>query len=614
MTATSRAALLLTLLGAPPAFGASFCDPELALRLDAVQMGVSSVEAVELRNIGSLQGDFAGVELVVTVQGKGALHERVAKGEPTIHRLQFPSDVRLRPGEVLTIGLRGGFAYKRAFGQWPDLERPIRGGEPEVPDLRVAAEWVRLGAAPELVGVVCPGQRDLDVMGVTVGTGRTQAPPYEAPPPVEAPEPAPTDPSQPDPCPAAPPPPPPPPPLPTAPRWAIDTRGFGGGFVRAFTPDDDEATNDVSAGPEVQATLELEKGRTEVVTQLYALADVQDGAERGVITAQDAFVGVKKGRYRLRVGVQSLTWTSLEVFRPADTVNARFLDGDLSDPARLGEPMVEGRVLVGSWSLQAFVMPMYVASVLPAGSSRRSPLPGVEVGRPIWIASGGERVEQPFGLQGAVRLSGTVGPLDLAVHGLHHVDRVAPLLVFDAAEGQLRPVYLPVDELGWTGRVVAGRLLLKLEGAYRDFGEPVERRAWGPLPDRDHLALAGGIDLTLDAGRTTHTLLVEAQTLQGADRDRLAQLTPFQRDAVGAWRLDLNDKAGRSTLLGAVLDLEQTDRIYGLAGYKQRVFEFFTAELSALYIRAPEGDELQPLQLERLDGDLQLELRLARYF
>jgi len=620
MTARRRRSWLLWLglAGAPAAQAASFCEPELALRIDAVEVGLAGVDTVELRNIGRSQGSFQGVELVVTDAGEGLISDRVRGGEPTIHRLQFPPDVRLEPGEVIVLALRGGFAYKRSHGDWPDLERPVRGGEPEVPDLRVSAGWSRLGAAPEVVGVVClsPGV-DLDSMPVQVGSGRVQAPPYEPLEPLDPTEG--TDPSRPDggadcPDPVGPTPVASPPTPMTRLPWSIDTRGFGGAFVRGFTGEGDEATHDLSTGPEVQATLSLKRKNVEVVAQGYALADVQDGAERGVFTAQDAFVGVRQGRYRLRVGVQSLTWTSLEVFRPADTVNARFLDGDLADPARLGEPMVEGRVLFGSWSLQAFVMPMYVGSVLPSASSRRSPAPGVSVGRPIWIDATGERSTDPFGLQGATRLSGSLGPLDVGVHALRHVDRTAPLLVFDAAQGTLRPVYLPVTEGGWTARLVAGPLVFKSEGAYRDFGVPDATRAWGGVPDQDHLATAGGVDLTIDGGRATHTVLTEVQRLFGSDRVRLRQLTPFQADVLGAYRVDLNDKAGRSGLLGAVLDLEEPDRVYVLAGYKQRVFEFFTAELSALLVRAPPGAVVEPLQLELLDGAAQLELRLARYF
>lgn len=627
----ARPALLASFLWSwgLPAHGASFCEPEMALRIDAVEVGPGSVDAVEIRNIGPSEGSFAGVELVVTAGVDGALAEAVREGAPTIHRLLFPPDTRLAPGEVLVLGLRGGFGYKRMHGVWPDLERPVRGGDPEVPDLRPSTGWSRLGAAPEVVGLVCPARSlDLSRMAVVLGAGRVQAPPWTAPVPEEPPPddgPEAPDPEGPAPCPCdgpapeAPSPPPAPvvpPPLPVARRtpWDVDTRGFGGFFLRAFTPDDDDRTHDLSYGPEVQATLRLKRKQLEVVAQGYALADVQDGAERGVFTAQDAFVGAKQGRWRLRVGVQALTWTSLEVFRPADTVNARFLDGDLADPARLGEPMVEGRVLFGSWSVQAFVMPVYVASVLPASTSRRSPLPGVEVGDPIWIDASGARSTDAFGAQGALRVAGTVGPLDLALSAVRHVDRQAPLLVADAPTGTVRPVYLPVVDLGWTSRFVAGPVSLTSEGAWRDFGRVDATEAWGGLPDRDHLATAAGVDLTFDGGRATHTLLVEGQVLLGIDAAPAEELTPFQRDVVGAYRLDLNDRAGRSALVGAVVDVATPDRVYGLVGYQQRLFDVLTAELEVLGVRAPVGDALDPIQLERLDGDLQVGVRLARYF
>lgn len=606
---------------APARADETACTDTGGLTLEEVAMGTSSVRHVVLRNRGEQPLALDGVELALLAGVDGEAHAHLAAGRPPVDRFRFPRDASLPPGATYAVALDGGYAYRQATGQRADAERPVRGGEPDIPDLRMAATWDRLGAVPDEVALVCLHVGlDLDRAAVRPGqTWRTDRPPPEPESPPQAPDapPASEAPPVPDtppvPAPTEPTTPPPPPAPDPDPAFTLTTRGMGGVFVRAFTDDGNPDTDEVATGPVFHGSAEVEGDAVEGRLQVYALAPVQPGSHQSIFTLQDAWVGWIQGPLRLRVGLQTVQWHTMIVLGSADTFNARFYDGALEDPRRLGEPTVEAQLRLGDWTLRAFVLPTYVATKMPTAASRRNLVPGLAYGPSIFLDPSGRLSEDRFGPQGVLRAEGPVGPLRLGLHALEHIDRTNFPIVPHPDTGEPSPLHLPVRDLGWTARLPAGPLTLLSEGVWRDFRSPVDT-PWDDLPLADHVAVAIGANVGFVAGGLAHLVVAEGQALLGAPAEVVAGITPFQRDVVVGYRLAATDASERAVLLGVIADVAEPGRVYTRLNVHQRVLETFMVDIDLNHTRAPMGATFDPVQLEALDGSVQLQVLVSRPF
>lgn len=731
-----RGALGLVGLWVAPDAGAAerFCDGASTVRVEAVEMAGSAVSAVELRNVGTSPATLGGAEVVVTGAVDGEVNASLRRGEAAIHRLAFPGAVTLDVGEVVTISLRGSYAYKQSHGgTWPDYELPVRGGEPEVPNLRVAGGFSRLGSAPALVGVVCLAeQADLDVVPVTANAGRIQAPPWLPPRPepaggavvgdgegvrveldvlvalspevqrdgeitylvtvrstgtapavlpvrIDLPEgtvasewvatPGDTVPALPDadgrfevgplppggrqtwvlrtrfdPAnpprgrlqarfrtegggdvtervsfvavpeddrpvagPAAP-----------ARRIKVDDKGHVGVFGRAFLPDGDPVTQDVNVGIDARVQVDVAHGPFKERARVYGLIDATDH-RRDAIFVEEAYVAWRHPSAQVEVGAITLNTSRLDTFHPADVVNARFLDSEIENPSKIGEPMVAGRVNVPTGAISVYLMPWYTAPRLASPRSRFNPNPGLELGAPRFLEWSGKVVTDRLGPQFGVNVQQVFGPVDLAVQWLRHQDRSQPLLVLPPGETEPSLLLLPVNHVGLNYNQAAGSTVLKGEAAWRRFGRPDGAPAWlGELPDRDHVALAGGFEYSFGIGSYTLATFVEGQAivLEGPDDPVVrASLTPFQRDVLLGTRFTFNDRYDRSIVLLAIVDVETGDEVFGGLRYGQRLDEHWTIAASARSVFAPLPTAAQPATGLMALRDLRfVNLLLSRHF
>jgi hypothetical protein len=714
----SRRALLgavgaFALAAAPARAADRFCDGVSTVRVEAVEMAGQAVSAIELRNVGDRSATLAGTELVVTGPVDGDVHASLLRGEAAIHRLAFPGAVTLDVGEVVVVSLRGSYAYKQSHGgNWPDYELPVRGGEPEVPNMRVAGGFSRLGSAPAVVGVVCLSQQvDLDVMPVTANAGRIQAPPWlppslrpgggevdagetegvsvelevlvalspevqrdgeitylvtvrstgtapaELPIRVDLPEGTVVDewvsvpegasrelpvegrfvvgplapgarqtwvlrtrfdPANPprgrlqarfraegggdatervsfvavpeDNRPTA---------GTTAParRVKVDDKGHVGVFGRAFLPDGNPVTQDVNVGIDARLQVDVAHGPFKERARVYGLVDATD-TRRDAIFVEEAYLAWRRGPGQLEVGAVTLNTSRLDTFHPADVVNARFLDSEIENPSKIGEPMVAGRLNVPTGAVSVYLMPWYTAPRLASPRSRFNPNPGLELGAPRFLEWSGRVTTGRLGPQFGVNVQQVFGPVDLAVQWLRHQDRTQPLLVLPPGEDDPSLLLLPVNHVGLNYNQAAGSTVFKGEAAWRRFGRPDGAPAWlGELPERDHIALAGGFEYSAGIGSYTLAAFVEGQAivLEGPDDPVIrATLTPFQRDVLVGTRLTFNDRYDRSLVLLTIVDLETGDEVFGGIRYGQRLDERWTVAASARSVFAPVPGPSQP--------------------
>jgi hypothetical protein len=358
----------------------------------------------------------------------------------------------------------------------------------------------------------------------------------------------------------------------------------------------------------------------------YARAD---GFEQGrsIFAVEEAWLHLRLGPVLARAGFDVLNWTVLDAFHPADVINPRNLDSDIENFDKLGEPMAtleitpfEGTTLSGHF------MPWFRRPHFPPPASRLGFAPaGVYLG-PRWILvdHDGRLTDDPFIPQAAVRLRQRIGTADVSVHALQHIDRGQPLAVADALArfplaaflkepGPLL-VWSSVGQVGGTCQQALGRLVLKIEGAYRRFVPMAELpESLEEEPRRDHGVIALGLWYTLPhAGGAHSTFLLEGQVVVGPEALVRAALGPFQRDAFGGYRFAWNDEESREFRVGGVVDLEGRREWLLSAEYRQRLGETWTVRLGVRIFHAPSGETghgLEPLR----DGD-HARIILTRHF
>jgi hypothetical protein len=353
--------------------------------------------------------------------------------------------------------------------------------------------------------------------------------------------------------------------------------------------DDDEQAVTPDRGVALFGRLELRHthGRFEEKTRFYGRMDRYD-RNRSVLVFEEAWAQLAFERVRLRAGVDLVNWTATEAFHPADVINARNLDSDLENFEKVGEPMVSLQVrLHETTSVQLLYLPHRTAPVFASPGSRLSFAPGIDLRRSRrMLDRQGADTDSRWGHQAAVALRQVLGNADLTLHALEHMDRSQPVVRLDPATFSPLLVFQTVRQVGGTYQHALGPVVLKLEGAYRDFVMPQEILPGVGLaaPDAgdagqpDHGQLAVGIEYGVPhEGGSESTFLLEGQAVLGIDDPaERAALSIFQRDVLVGYRLALNDQSGKELLLGAIFDAERSGESLVMLNYQQRLGETWT--------------------------------------
>lgn len=365
--------------------------------------------------------------------------------------------------------------------------------------------------------------------------------------------------------------------------------------ARGFLDDDDPSTVDQGLGLfgrlEAKAKQKWLGLRWSERFRAFGRLDQQD-AGRTVFVVEELWGEIKAGPLRLGLGADLLNWTATEAFHPADIVNARNIDSDIENYEKLGEPMASLSLQLGHGAIAAYFMPYHSQPILPSRRSRLNFVPsGIDLGPTLRVLRGGRVTADDFGLQGALRVTQSIGGADLGVHAVHHVDRSQPEVALSPATGTVHPLFRTVTQLGGTYQQVLGDFVFKLEAGYRMFVEPqgpyvpVTGGAW---PDRDHLQVAGGIEYGLvHANGWESTIIAEAQSLFFADEAMRRALHIFQRDALLGYRLSLGDVSGTEFLATAIVDLEDPAQTLLNASIKRRLSDVWALSLAVRLVFGP---------------------------
>jgi hypothetical protein len=401
----------------------------------------------------------------------------------------------------------------------------------------------------------------------------------------------------------------------------IESKGELGTESRLFWPDDDartDAGNVAMAGRlQVDAELENYAARARVFSRL----DPYDQARTRVVP-EELYVQAQAEPFRLRVGFQMLNWTATEAFHPADIINSRILDGSFENPEKIGEPIAALRLEIPMGNIELLVMPVFTAPVLPSSQSPLDlggalPPPVVFNRNALIIDRHGKLTDERLQPQLGVQLQQTWGDADISLHVVQQIDRSQPLVQLDPNAFELRPIFQQLTQIGLTYQHVVDSTLLKLEGAFRVFDQPdsgVTRL--GPVPRRNHVLLAAGIEHATTLGEGSDTsFLIEGQVLVPVQDDYPEQLEPlFQHDVLIGMRHAFNDEQSTALLATVIVDVEHPDQIVAGASLNRRLGDEWGATLGARFMHIPPADEDAPVLFENLHAQHQLYLDLKRYF
>ncbi len=381
---------------------------------------------------------------------------------------------------------------------------------------------------------------------------------------------------------------------------------------RGFLPDVSSVDNfNVSLAGRLKATYKNKPWRANF--SLFGRADARDD-ERSAMFVEEAWVQYKKKKLRIVAGYDTRNWSALEVFHPVDVINARFLDGDIQYPEKIGELMVSARLKFGEGSIEAMAMPVFTEPIFPSQRSRfRFAPPGVGLPEAWHTDMDGKRTDSNFLPQWAVRLQYRFSDLELSAHVLHQLDRQSPFLTPDVVNGvaTARLLYAPVMQFGGTAQLVKGGFIFKAEGAYRKLTEP---QSLTILPAVDYGLVAGGAEygISHESGASS-TLLFEMQWLLDAKVEEVPFLA-FSRHALLGWRADFSDEAGTTLLFSVISNVTDPQQLLLGGELGRRLGNDWKLTAGFRLIHLPADDPDNRVGADWLSGANQAYAKMTRYF
>ncbi|MFO8150208.1 MAG: DUF1302 family protein [Trueperaceae bacterium] len=247
-----------------------------------------------------------------------------------------------------------------------------------------------------------------------------------------------------------------------------------------------DVSGDLSAaGARAQGALDGTVGSEYFPTAAFRVAiDLEADAalDRGEVRLGEAWARLFLGDVELTAGNQAVSWGSTDAVNPVDRLNPRDLRVPI-DAVKLATPMVHLRAyLDGDVTLEAALLPVFVASLPPSAAWRDEPVPMLPPGMTV-VETSPVRDERPAAalenVQFGVRAQWRPPGFDLAVSYLHllrDTPTASAEIVPTGTPGEvaLQPVlrYDRIEVVGIDGSVALGQFVFRAEGAYTFTRDP----------------------------------------------------------------------------------------------------------------------------------------------
>ena len=398
---------------------------------------------------------------------------------------------------------------------------------------------------------------------------------------------------------------------------------------RKFKDDNVATTKDTGAAIFTRLETKYESDVSKHVLRFFSRVDPKD-SDRDFVTFEDAYLSNRLGEsqgIKVLAGYKLFNWTATEAFHPADQINSRNYDSDLENLEKKGELTVELAFDTPVGALSFFYWPRFEKPEFPGSHSRLGL--GVNLKDPALI-DGTQEIGYSVGQFGAMTTI-NLGDADLSLHGITHYDRNFPItgttnFVIHPSLGPVpvnsteftttpTPYYFKTTQYGGTLQWSLFDMLLKLEGVARKFDSEKEvLTARGIRKPVDHQEVAGGLEytFTLESG-IEWTWFLEGNAILGVDKDRRAEMSAFQRDVMGGFRMAFNNIMGSELYATAIHDIERDrENLFNLS-YSQRLSDQWKFKTGVRVYSAPVKGSL-PQGLETLNEDNHIFFNIYRYF
>jgi FimV-like protein len=316
----------------------------------------------------------------------------------------------------------------------------------------------------------------------------------------------------------------------------------------------------------------------------------QRDSERNLLDLRQAYWQFAGDGYDIKAGVDIVFWGVTESQHLVDVINQTDLVASVDGEAKLGQPMLNWNMYGDGGTLALYLLPYFRERTLPGIDGRlRLPLPFAN-DDPLY-----ESAQAENNLDFALRWSRQFDALDIGLSYFEGNNRDPQFL--PTADGQLRPVYLQMQQLGLDAQLISGSWIWKLESIYR------KTRL------QDVVAATAGFEYTQVGLFGSDWDLGWIAEYQYDSRDELAPV-PGQHDLFVGGRFVANDVAGSEILLGLVQDLDNSNSQSGKLEASMRLGNSIRLRLDAWLFRS----QLPTETLYFIRRDDYVQLSLEYYF
>lgn len=398
---------------------------------------------------------------------------------------------------------------------------------------------------------------------------------------------------------------------------------------RKFKDDNLKSTEDTGNAIFTRLETRYESEVSKHVLRFFSRVDPKDTG-RDFVSFEDAYLSSRLGvnqAVRLLAGYKLYNWTATEAFHPADQINSRNYDSDLENLEKKGELTVEVDFDIPGGVLSFYYWPRFEKPEFPGSKSRLGL--GVDLKDPV-VVDGTSETGYSVSQYGAMTQF-VLGDADISLHAIHHVDRNMPItgtsnyttlpvvgtIPVNTTEFTTTPTpyYFKTTQYGGTLQWSLFDVMLKVEGAMRSYDSDKEiLTARGLRKPIDHQEVAAGFEytMTMESG-IEWTWLFEANSVLGVDKDRRAELSVFQKDVLGGFRLAFNNVMGSELFVSMIRDIERDSESLYNVSYSQRLSDQWKIKTGFRVYDAPQKGSL-PMGLETLNEDNHVFVNLLRYF
>ena len=358
------------------------------------------------------------------------------------------------------------------------------------------------------------------------------------------------------------------------PSFAVELSGKGGGeflnfFQSAKNPEQHRIYPSVFIEPELYYSV---SDHQEIKAKLFYRYDA-NSTSRTHADIRELMFYQYADEWEIHAGIGKVFWGTTESRHLVDVVNQIDMLESLDDEARLGQAILQGK-LIKSWGeLDIMLLPGFRPIQFGNQEVRSQFLPPLANQSTRYQSK-----EKTNTLDFAARWNQSFEYLDLGLSYFSGTQRT-PLFQFITEQGQpkLLPVYVQSQQFGLDAQYIVNDLLLKAEVIHRNSHRLGQNNQFTPYQTN---ALVAGFEYTfVGVYNTAYDIGIIGEYLY----DEWESITPFQKDWMSGLRWVFNDEQSTEILLSHIIDVDDQSQTWSLKA-SRRIGDNWKAELKGRWV------------------------------